>query len=73
MKGSLVHMLYHIQSIGKIPLEQFKDVIPNFQYKKTLIKKMDAWYSLTRDVMIDYLYSVRLFSLHFILKLNICI
>jgi hypothetical protein len=30
VKGNIVHMLYRIQSVGQIPLEQFKDIIPNF-------------------------------------------
>jgi hypothetical protein len=51
-------MFYHIQSVGQIPLEQFKDIILNSHYKKTLARKKDACYSLTKEAMIDYLYSV---------------
>jgi hypothetical protein len=34
MKPSIVHDLFHIQSIGMIPLHKLKKVIPNAQYKK---------------------------------------
>jgi hypothetical protein len=72
-KESLVHMLYHIQSIGQIPLEQFRNIILDSQYKKTLTSKKDVWYSLTKDAMIDHLYIARSLSFCFILKLNSCI
>ncbi len=35
VKPSLVHNFFHIQSIGMIPLNQFKEVIPNEQYKES--------------------------------------
>lgn len=66
------YMLYHIQSIGQIPLEEFKDIIPNVQYKKALMRKKDTWYSLTKDVMIDYLYNINL-VLSYLLILDFCI
>jgi hypothetical protein len=34
VKLSLVHDFFHIQSIRMIPLNQFKEVILNEQYKK---------------------------------------
>lgn len=57
VKGNIVHMFYHIQNVGQIPLEQFKDIILNFHYKKTLVKKIIIWYSLIIEPMIDYLYN----------------
>jgi hypothetical protein len=53
-------MFYCIQSVGQIPLEQFKGITLNFHYKKTLAKKNNVWYSLTKEAMIDYLYNVRI-------------
>jgi hypothetical protein len=34
VKPSLVHNFFHIQSIDMIPMNQFKEVIPDEQYKK---------------------------------------
>ncbi len=30
VKGIYVHMFYYIQSVGQMPFEQFKDIIPDF-------------------------------------------
>ncbi len=34
VKPSLVHNFFRIQSIDMIPMNQFKEVIPDEQYKK---------------------------------------
>jgi hypothetical protein len=71
VKGNIIHMLYRIQSIDQTPLEEFKDIIPNAQYKKALMRKKDMWYSSTRDVMIHYLYNEN--PLSSLLIFNFCI
>jgi hypothetical protein len=47
MKPSLVHDFFRIQSIGMIPLNQFKEVIPDKKYKKCENKIKKIWYNLT--------------------------
>ncbi len=64
-------MLYHIQSVDQIHLEEFKDIIPNAQYKKALTRKKDVRYSLIVNVMINYIYNVN--PLSSLLMFDFCI
>ncbi len=46
-----------MQSIGLIPLIDFKGIIPNSAYQKSKAKKLCSWYTLTHETFLDYLYS----------------
>jgi hypothetical protein len=50
VKPSLVHEFFQIQNIGMIPLHQFKEVIPEEQFKKCEAKTRKTWYNLTKEV-----------------------
>jgi hypothetical protein len=47
VKPSLVHDFFHIQSIRMIPLQNFKEVILDAQYKKCENKIKRTWYNFT--------------------------
>jgi hypothetical protein len=55
-----MHNFFRIQSIGVIPLHQFKDVILEEQYKKCMGKIKKTWYSLTQEALVDYVYKVQI-------------
>jgi hypothetical protein len=55
MKLTLVHDFFHIQSIGMIPLVQFKDVISPNVYKRCENKSNKTRYSLTQDFSFYYM------------------
>jgi hypothetical protein len=60
VKPSLAHDFFHIQSIGMIPLHQFKDAIHEEQYKKCKNKIKKTWYNLTQKVFLYYMYKIRI-------------
>jgi hypothetical protein len=51
VKPSLVDNFFRIQSIGMIPLNQFKEVILHEQYKKCKNKIKKTWYILTQEAI----------------------
>jgi hypothetical protein len=63
VKPSLVHNFFRIQSIDMIPLNQFKEVIPNEQYKKYENKIKKTYYSLTQETFFEYMYKVTFHNL----------
>lgn len=58
VKTNLIHQLYWVQAIGSLPIESFKNLLTNDQYKKCVTKMIVTWYSLTRDIFLDYLYNI---------------
>jgi hypothetical protein len=58
IKPNLVHEFFIIQSIGIIPLEQFKEVLPIEVYKKSRFKSCKTWHSLTSKAFFEYMYKV---------------
>ena len=80
---NLVHTLYRMQSIGTMPLTSFKKQLDPKSYKRCEEKSVETWYSLTRPIFLDYMYSVSssIFStmffifihLHFTLHLYVLI
>ena len=63
MTTNLVHTLFRLQSIGRLPLENFKKVLTPEAYQKCEDKKdKDTWYSLSRHAFLNFMYSVS--SLH---------
>jgi hypothetical protein len=58
VKPSLVHDFFRIQSIDMIPLNQFKEVIPDEESKKCESKIKKTWYSLTQEAFFEYMYKV---------------
>jgi hypothetical protein len=63
VKPSLVHNFFRIQSIGMIPLNQFKEVILHEQYKKCKNKIKTTWYILTYEAIFKYMYTVTFWNL----------
>lgn len=47
-----------MQSIGGMPLEDFRKVITPKQYVRCENKNIETWYPLTKDVFINDMYSV---------------
>jgi hypothetical protein len=41
-----------------IPLDKFKEVIPNAQYKKCDNKIKKTWYRLIKEVFFEFMYKV---------------
>ncbi len=58
VKLSLVHDFFCIQSIGMISLNQFKEVIPNEQYKQCENKTKKNLYNFTQEAFFEYIYNV---------------
>jgi hypothetical protein len=56
-----VHDFFYIQSIGMIPLVQFKDVINPNVYKRCENKSKKTWYYLMQENVFDYIYKVWFF------------
>jgi len=46
VKGSFVHVFYQMQSIGQIPLIDFKSIILDSTYQKSKAKRLSTWYTL---------------------------
>ena len=63
VKTKLVHKLYRVQAIGSLRIENFKNLLTPDQYKKCITKIIATWYSLTRNLFLDYLYNVSFISL----------
>jgi hypothetical protein len=55
---NLVHTLYRMQSIGTMPLTSFRKQLDPKSYKRCEEKSVETWYSLTRPIFLDYMYSV---------------
>ncbi len=55
---NLVHEFLKIQSIGKIPLKQFKEVLRIKVYKKCHSRFHKTWHSLTLEAFLEYMYKV---------------
>jgi hypothetical protein len=56
VKPNLVHELFWIQSIGIIPLEQFKEVLLAKVYKKCQSKSYKTLHSSTSKVFLEDMY-----------------
>src|ERR1700737_2705276 len=55
---NLVHTLYRMQSISTMPLTSFRKQLDPKSYKRCEEKSVETWYSLTRPILLDYMYSV---------------
>ncbi len=55
IKLSMVHDFFHTQSIGVIPLVQFKDVINLDVYKRCENKSRKTWYFMMQEMFLDYM------------------
>lgn len=64
VKPSLVHNFFRIQSIGMIPLNQFKEVIHDEESKKCENKIKNTRYSLTQEAFFEYMYKVTFWNLN---------
>lgn len=53
MKPPLIHEFFCIQSIELIPLQKFKEVILDAQYKKCKNNIKNPWYSLTHEAFLS--------------------
>jgi hypothetical protein len=62
---NLVHTLYRMQSIGTMPLTSFKKQLDPRSYKRCEEKSVETWYSLTRPIFLDYMYSVSISSISY--------
>jgi hypothetical protein len=58
VKPRLVHEFFKIQSIGIIPLEEFKEMLPAKVYKKCQSKSSKTWHSLNSEAFFEYMYKV---------------
>ncbi len=54
----LFMIFFCIQSVEMIPLDKFKEVIPNAQYKKCDNKIKKTWYRLIKEVFFEFMYKV---------------
>ena len=63
VKTNLEYQLYRVQAIGSLSIENFKKLLTPDQYKKCITKTIATWYSLTRDLFLDYLYNVSFIKL----------
>ena len=57
---NLVHTLYHMQSIGTMPLTSLKKQLDPKSYKRCEEKYVETWYCLIRPIFLYYMYSVSL-------------
>ena len=71
VKTDLVHQVYRVQAIGSLRIENFKNLLTSDQYKKYIINTIAMWYSLTRDLFLDYLYNVNFIQLFISFHTNI--
>ena len=72
-----------MQTIGTMPLTSLKKQLDPKSYKRCEEKSVETWYSLTRPIFLDYMYSVSsstfatmflmFIHLHFILHLYVLI
>ena len=58
MKLSLVHTLHRLQKYGQFPLEYYKPMLTDEQYKTCISKTIKTWYPLTQDLMVAFIYHV---------------
>ena len=60
VKTSLVHTLHRIRKYGSYDIEYFKPMLTLEQIKSCLTKSKKTWYPLTRDLMVNFILSVRI-------------
>jgi hypothetical protein len=62
VKSNLVHILHRMQTVGKLDLKEFKEILTPEEYEATRIENMKpekkTWYPLSRTRFLEYLYSV---------------
>jgi hypothetical protein len=65
VKTNMVHILHRVKAVGSMPLDNFKNLLTEEEFRKCASNPHlgKAWFKLTSEVFISYLFRV-IFILH---------
>jgi hypothetical protein len=60
MKTNMVHTLHRVKAVGSMPLDSFKDLLIEEEFRKCASNPHlgKAWFKLTSEMFISYLFRV---------------
>jgi hypothetical protein len=66
MKTNMVHTLHRVKTMGSMPLDSFKDLLTEEEFRKCTSNPhlRKAWFKLTTEVFISYLFRVMFILQH---------